>query len=70
MSCSLHDVGSDRLVLFYTGDLEEGQIRKVLSDYLPEYMLPNKYVKLERMPLNMNGKIDRLKLKESICVEH
>lgn len=70
MSCCLHDVVSDRLVLFYTGDLEEGQIRKVLSDYLPEYMLPNKYVKLERMPLNMNGKIDRLKLKESICVEH
>ncbi|HET6256281.1 MAG TPA: amino acid adenylation domain-containing protein [Puia sp.] len=36
-----------------------GKIRKQLLDRLPEYMIPGYYVKLEAMPLNANGKIDR-----------
>ena len=30
----------------------------------PKYMLPNLYEKLEALPYNANGKIDRVALKE------
>ena len=31
---------------------------------VPKYMLPNIYEKLDALPMNANGKIDRVKLKE------
>ena len=63
MNCCLHKTETDQLVLYYTGDIEVEEIRKELAVLLPEYMLPNICLKLAQMPLNMNGKIDRLKLK-------
>lgn len=65
-NCCLHEAERDQLHLFYVGDLSEDEIRKFLSRLVPEYMLPNVCHKLEVMPLNMNGKIDRVKLKEQI----
>jgi amino acid adenylation domain-containing protein len=38
------------------------QLRNFLKDQLPEYMVPSAFVKLESMPLNPNGKVDRRKL--------
>jgi acyl carrier protein len=35
------------------------QIRTVLSEKLPSYMLPSYYVELEKLPINVHGKIDR-----------
>jgi amino acid adenylation domain-containing protein len=32
---------------------------KYLSDKLPDYMIPSFFVKLEKLPLSVNGKIDR-----------
>ena len=32
--------------------------------YLPSYMLPEKIIKINRMPYNANGKIDRVLLKK------
>ncbi len=63
-NCCLHEQIKDQLVLFYVGDIEENEIRKYLTGILPEYMLPNICHKLPQMPLNLNGKIDRVKLKE------
>ena len=40
-----------------------------LKRMLPEYMLPGKVVYMEDMPLNANGKIDRVKLKEYLQEE-
>lgn len=65
-NCCLHNPKKDQLVLFYVGDIGEDELRKYLNKLVPEYMLPNVYYKLETMPLNMNGKIDRVKLKEEI----
>ena len=65
-NCCLHDASKDCLVLFYVGTIGEDDLRKYLNTLLPEYMLPNIYHRLESMPINMNGKIDRKKLKEQI----
>ncbi len=65
-NCCLHDAIRDQLILFYVGEIAEDDLRKYLNTLIPEYMLPNIYHKLDAMPLNMNGKIDRIKLKEFI----
>ena len=39
-------------------------IRKFLEKSLPKYMVPSYFIKLEKMPYNANGKIDRKKLPE------
>ena len=57
-------VGEKRLVAYYTVTDEEESIgaeglRTHLMTTLPEYMVPGAYVKLERMPLTGNGKLDR-----------
>lgn len=63
-NCCLHESVKDQLVLFYVGDVDEDELRKYLTAIVPEYMLPNICYKLEQMPLNMNGKIDRVLLKK------
>lgn len=65
-NCCLHEGTKDKLILFYVGNIGEDDLRKYLNILVPEYMLPNEYIKLDVMPLNMNGKIDRVKLKEQI----
>ena len=65
-NCCLHDAVKDQLILFYVGNIEDDELRKYLTELVPEYMLPNVYHKLSQMPLNLNGKIDRVKLKEQI----
>jgi len=42
----------------------ESQIQEICKKKLPAYMVPKKVFFIENMPLNVNGKIDRLKLAE------
>ena len=62
--CCLYDNQKLRIVLFYTGMIEGKEINEQLKEKLPEYMIPGKRVRLDSMPHNLNGKIDRQKLKE------
>ena len=39
-------------------------VKANLVKKLPNYMVPNKYIILDSMPLNSNGKIDRNQLKK------
>ncbi len=41
---------------------EDDNIRAFLADRLPSYMLPTRFVCVERLPLTASGKIDRLEL--------
>ena len=40
------------------------ELRRELGERLPEYMIPGVFVKLERFPLNRNGKVARRELPE------
>ena len=66
MCCCLYDEKRQKIVLFIEEDLDKAYINEKISVLVPEYMLPNKVVTLPDMPINANGKIDRVKLKEYI----
>lgn len=61
--CCLYNKESDQIVAVYTGNLEFKRLSQLLKQKLPRYMIPNVYYKRESIPLNLNGKIDRIKLK-------
>jgi mycobactin peptide synthetase MbtE len=56
--------GEDVLACYYTESAvtEEDNLRNFIKDYLPDYMFPSYYVKMETFPLNLNGKIDKRSL--------
>ncbi len=62
--CCLYDGKKSSIVAVYKGMLAEKELRNRLLKLLPEYMMPNSWHHVEAMPLNLNGKIDRQKLKE------
>ncbi|MCP3401818.1 non-ribosomal peptide synthase/polyketide synthase [Bradyrhizobium sp. CCGB20] len=52
---------SRQLVGYVAGDglFDETAMRAALSDELPDYMVPARIVRLERLPLTAHGKVDR-----------
>ncbi|CAM4057766.1 amino acid adenylation protein [Bacillus manliponensis] len=61
------DTNMQHLVAYYTEGNEDksaNSIKRILQKNLPDYMVPSYYVKLEKFPLNANGKIDRKALPE------
>ena len=63
--------GLDHLVLYYTAndgvDVSESEVQSGLeASTLPHFMVPETFMKLDAMPYNANGKIDRRALPEPI----
>lgn len=60
----LYDQGKDEIILLYEG-LEEKKefIQKMAKNRLNDYMIPSKYIYIQKLPINSNGKIDRVILK-------
>lgn len=61
-ACCLFEESTSDIFAVYTGSLSDTELQEYLFERLPRYMLPNRYVRLEKMPLNLNGKIDRARL--------
>ncbi|CAG0933459.1 partial surfactin family lipopeptide synthetase A, partial [Thermoflexales bacterium] len=55
--------GEKRLVAYLVPregqELSSRELRRFLSEKLPEYMIPSIFLSLQAMPLNPNGKVDR-----------
>ncbi len=62
----IHDSEEDKIVLYYTtASGDELDIINLVKDKLPKYMFPNVINRIDAMPHNMNGKIDRIVLKHN-----
>ena len=59
----------NKLVLFYTGDIEKRELSARLKEFLPVYMIPNAFRKKEALPLNKNAKIDRKALEREFLAK-
>lgn len=64
MCCCLYDEKNSVIVLFLEQQTTRSEINLRLKDLLPEYMLPGKVVCVDKLPLNANGKIDRVALRQ------
>lgn len=65
--CCFFDTVKNRIIAVYTGDIEKAALKRQMGEWLPAFMLPNRFVQVEEMPLTKNGKIDRTLLKDTYC---
>lgn len=58
--------GENEIEAFFTSDkeIEINYIKKKLSEKLAYYMIPSYIYQVEKIPLTINGKVDKIKLKE------
>lgn len=58
--CAIFDDDEKQIVLVLNGKpIEDCEIRKWFMEILPKYMIPNKFVWIDKMPQNARGKLDR-----------
>lgn len=62
-ACCIFNEKKNEIIAIYAGKDGPGLLNQIISEKLPHYMLPNRFVRLRTMPMNLNGKIDRTKLK-------
>ncbi len=55
----LFDEPKNRIVCWYLGEIEPKEVRVRLKEKVPAYMVPGRIYRVEEMPYNKNGKIDR-----------
>ena len=61
----IYDFDNQKIVLYYTTVTgEESDIINYIKTKIPKYMFPNSIWHLNEMPHNLNGKVDRVKLKK------
>ena len=66
--CVVYQTALKEITLFYESETEisPAEFRKQIAGILPKYMIPTVYIRMDEMPRNTNGKIDRLMLKNQI----
>lgn len=68
--CCVYNKEKDTIVLYFTSEtLNPSQLKKELKLKLPAYMVPNKVIRLDTLPRNANGKIDRKTLLEKTNIQ-
>jgi amino acid adenylation domain-containing protein len=68
MVCIVYDENRKEIVMFYQNnvDIDYIEFRRRLSIFIPKYMMPARCIRMDELPKNANGKIDRLKLKDNL----
>lgn len=64
--CVIYNYDKKEIILYYEmdGDTTLAELKKNISRVLPKYMIPTKYIRMDELPRNTNGKIDRLCLRK------
>ena len=62
--CCLHDPERDVILCYYEGATEPADLAAQLKAKLSPYMLPNHCERLPALPHTLNGKVDRVALRE------
>lgn len=63
----LEDINGNRYLCAYlvlNSDLEPASLKDFLADYLPDYMIPSRFMRMAALPRTITGKIDRRALPE------
>ena len=63
--CCLFDKEKQKIVAVYEGDIESKELISRIKNKIPKYMIPQIYHRVETMPTNLNGKIDRVRLQKT-----
>ncbi|MGV2451718.1 UNVERIFIED_CONTAM: amino acid adenylation domain-containing protein, partial [Ralstonia mannitolilytica] len=68
--CKESSLGIKYLAAYYVSEhpFESGDISLLLSEVLPDYMVPSAYVHLNELPVTINGKLDRRLLPEPLFI--
>ncbi len=66
-SCCAYFEKRKMIIMVYEGEITENELNDELKKRIPEYMLPSRIIKLDTMPMNANGKVDRKLIKETYC---
>ena len=53
-----------QLIAFWVSNQKEIDFKSELKKFLPIYMIPSRFIKLDFLPLNKNGKIDKIYLSQ------
>ena len=66
--CVVYHHAKKEIVFFYEAPekMDLGELRRRIGEALPKYMIPNRFVFMDELPRNTNGKIDRLHLKNKV----
>lgn len=62
-SFCIYDTDEEKIVMFYQSQtLSHRDLYRALLDSLPKYMVPNRFIHYDTLPLNNNNKIDRVNI--------
>ncbi len=62
--CCYFDEAKGKVIAVYEGGEDKKQIMDEMKEKVPEYMVPNRFVRVENLPLTKNGKVDRKAVRE------
>lgn len=70
--CAVYQYAKKEIVLYYESENEmtDKDFRSAISKVFPAYMIPSVFIKMDELPRNTNGKIDRLLLKNKANEEN
>lgn len=63
-ACCIFNENNSDIIAVYTGMVCVDELSEMISNLLPHYMIPNYFENIKVMPMNLNGKIDRTRLKK------
>lgn len=70
--CKKAPSGVEHICVYFTAErqIASREMKEYLSIYFPDYMIPDQYNQYETLPINHNGKIDKLKLRNMVTLTH